>query len=341
MYRQKSRKVKGGADAYRYGFNGKEKDADGEWGGITHYDYGFRIYNPAIGKFLSVDPLTSSYLMLTPYQYASNSPIGNIDIDGLEGTDVTDYRKNLTVSPGTRVILSPKKEVISPPGIPQPICCDESHVQIHDVTIVHPGGLSGGPAIPVFNESTRIEVVDDFTPALLQWNLQKGQNDLAESNLNMATLFAPGPAIFKSGKFLKSFLTNSKFQNVIAGFPKVSLKGAQSGFNFKNSNRIDEFNNSIQKIQNLANKHFEADDLEGAINEIHGFSSNGQHLTKVQDGIRGLKNQINFLTKQLDNGDLFEEAKAAANGAIKTAKDAVRLGEDVIKAAEQSAKSYK
>ena len=59
---------------YRYGFNGKEKDQDGEFGSITNYDYGFRIYNPAIGKFLSVDPLTSSYPQLTPYQFASNTP---------------------------------------------------------------------------------------------------------------------------------------------------------------------------------------------------------------------------------------------------------------------------
>lgn len=35
-------------------------------------------------RFLSVDPLTKGYPMLTPYQYAGNSPISGIDIDGLE-----------------------------------------------------------------------------------------------------------------------------------------------------------------------------------------------------------------------------------------------------------------
>ena len=69
---------------YRYGFNGKEKDQDGEWGSQTHYDYGFRIYNPAIAKFLSVDPLTASYPWYTPYQFAGNMPIRYIDLDGLE-----------------------------------------------------------------------------------------------------------------------------------------------------------------------------------------------------------------------------------------------------------------
>jgi RHS repeat-associated protein len=70
--------------AYRFGFNGKEKDSKGEWGSSTHYDYGFRIYKPSIGRFLSVDPLTSSYPWYTPYQFAGNMPIANIDLDGLE-----------------------------------------------------------------------------------------------------------------------------------------------------------------------------------------------------------------------------------------------------------------
>jgi len=68
---------------YRYGFNGKESD-DETYGNGNIYDYGFRIYNPRLGKFLSVDPLTSEYPELTPYQFASNRPIDGIDLDGLE-----------------------------------------------------------------------------------------------------------------------------------------------------------------------------------------------------------------------------------------------------------------
>jgi hypothetical protein len=48
------------------------------------YDYGFRIYNPRIAKFLSVDPITEDYPWLTSYQFASNRPIDGIDRDGLE-----------------------------------------------------------------------------------------------------------------------------------------------------------------------------------------------------------------------------------------------------------------
>lgn len=69
---------------YRFGFNGKEKDPSGQWSNQSHYDYGFRIYNPTIGKFLSVDPLTMEFPWYTPYQFAGNKPIWAIDLDGLE-----------------------------------------------------------------------------------------------------------------------------------------------------------------------------------------------------------------------------------------------------------------
>ncbi len=70
-------------DGYRYGFNGKEKDPATELGNAT-YDYGFRIYNARLGKFLSVDPLTANYAYYTPYQFAGNKPIMFIDLDGAE-----------------------------------------------------------------------------------------------------------------------------------------------------------------------------------------------------------------------------------------------------------------
>ena len=68
---------------YRFHFNGKESDNE-VYGEGNVYDYGFRIYNPRLGKFLSVDPLTKSYPWYTPYQFAGNKPINCVDLDGLE-----------------------------------------------------------------------------------------------------------------------------------------------------------------------------------------------------------------------------------------------------------------
>jgi RHS repeat-associated protein len=77
-----------GGAGYRYGFNGKENDKDFGNAQLIQ-DYGFRLYNPAIGKFLSVDPLTESYPWFTPYQFAGNTPIQAIDLDGLENLHFT------------------------------------------------------------------------------------------------------------------------------------------------------------------------------------------------------------------------------------------------------------
>ena len=70
-------------ESYRYGFNGKEKDDEVKGNG-NQQDYGFRIYDSRLGRFLSVDPLTKDYPFLTPYAFAENDVIRCIDLDGLE-----------------------------------------------------------------------------------------------------------------------------------------------------------------------------------------------------------------------------------------------------------------
>ena len=73
------------AGGYRFGFNGKENDNEVKGEG-NQQDYGMRVYDPRLGRFLSVDPLTKSYPELTPYQFASNRPIDANDLDGAEAS---------------------------------------------------------------------------------------------------------------------------------------------------------------------------------------------------------------------------------------------------------------
>ena len=91
------------ANQYRFGFNGKEKDDEVKGSSGTSYDYGMRMYDPRVGRFLSVDPITRQYPELTPYQFASNRPIDGIDLDGLEYATFTIFVqygkvKNITVA---------------------------------------------------------------------------------------------------------------------------------------------------------------------------------------------------------------------------------------------------
>jgi RHS repeat-associated protein len=64
--------------AYRYGFNGKEKDDDVKGRG-NQLDFGSRIYDSRLGRFLSIDPSAGAYPFLSPYLSSGNNPILYID----------------------------------------------------------------------------------------------------------------------------------------------------------------------------------------------------------------------------------------------------------------------
>jgi len=70
-------------DRYRFGFNGKQKGNEIAGAGNS-IDYVKRMYDPRLARFRSVDPIAANFPMLTPYQFASNTPIQAIDLDGKE-----------------------------------------------------------------------------------------------------------------------------------------------------------------------------------------------------------------------------------------------------------------
>ncbi len=82
---------------YRFGFNDKENLNDVKGVGKLQ-DYGIRIYDPRLAKFLSVDPILAQFPHLTPYQFSSNNPIFNIDLDGLEGVPSRDKKDGTTTA---------------------------------------------------------------------------------------------------------------------------------------------------------------------------------------------------------------------------------------------------
>lgn len=59
----------------------KDDEVKGEGNSIN---YEARMLDTRVGRFLSLDPLATVYPELTPYQFASNTPIQAIDLDGLE-----------------------------------------------------------------------------------------------------------------------------------------------------------------------------------------------------------------------------------------------------------------
>ncbi len=69
--------------AYRFGFNGMEKDDEVKGSGNS-LSFKFRIYDARLGRFLSVDPLSKNYPWNSTYAFAENDVIRAIDLEGLE-----------------------------------------------------------------------------------------------------------------------------------------------------------------------------------------------------------------------------------------------------------------
>ena len=63
------------------GFNGMRKDD--EISGVGNsLDFGARIYDSKLGRFLSVDPMNYVYVFISPYNFAQNNPLAFVDVGG-------------------------------------------------------------------------------------------------------------------------------------------------------------------------------------------------------------------------------------------------------------------
>ncbi len=74
-----------------YKYNGKELNTDL---GLNWYNYGFRMYDPALGRFPSIDPIAEEFAFVSGFNYAENAPISNIDLHGLQKVFFQESLKN-------------------------------------------------------------------------------------------------------------------------------------------------------------------------------------------------------------------------------------------------------
>lgn len=64
---------------YQYKYNGKELQDELN---LNLYDYGWRNYDPALGRWHNLDPHSETYYEWSPYHYSANNPVFFVDIDG-------------------------------------------------------------------------------------------------------------------------------------------------------------------------------------------------------------------------------------------------------------------
>ncbi|HET8572399.1 MAG TPA: RHS repeat-associated core domain-containing protein [Edaphocola sp.] len=65
--------------AQPYKYNSKELQTEF---GLQYYDYGARMYNSQIGRWNGIDPLAEKFRHESPFNYAGNNPVINIDVEG-------------------------------------------------------------------------------------------------------------------------------------------------------------------------------------------------------------------------------------------------------------------
>lgn len=71
---------------------------------IDWLDYGARMYDPVIGRFHTLDPITEKHYSLAPKNYAGNNPIINIDLLGLEGINPNKLRRQAWVRNAPKLV---------------------------------------------------------------------------------------------------------------------------------------------------------------------------------------------------------------------------------------------
>ncbi|MBK9275180.1 MAG: hypothetical protein IPM49_11675 [Flavobacteriales bacterium] len=78
------------SDAYRFGFQGQEKDNELFGAEGTALSFEYRVHDARLGRFLSIDPLAFSFPWNSPYAFSENRVLDMVELEGLEAAPTPD-----------------------------------------------------------------------------------------------------------------------------------------------------------------------------------------------------------------------------------------------------------
>ncbi|MFM2394339.1 MAG: hypothetical protein RLZZ546_2321 [Bacteroidota bacterium] len=128
----------------RYQYNGKEMNIDL---GLNLLDYGARWYDPAMGRFTSVDPLADTYPGISPYTYVANNPIKYTDPTGAYIVDQDGNRVEINKSKDGTVTIKGN--------------LDKGTSNILNAMITTPVGLESATNLVSMDDEVRLQETSD------------------------------------------------------------------------------------------------------------------------------------------------------------------------------------
>jgi RHS repeat-associated protein len=108
----RSREGKSDAGLYKYKFNGKEYQDEL---GLGWYDYQARNYDPAIGRWMNIDPLAEMSRKYSLYTYCLDNPVIFVDPDGMLAEPSIDIGYGRTTTPSTSASAVGYGVIATPP----------------------------------------------------------------------------------------------------------------------------------------------------------------------------------------------------------------------------------
>jgi RHS repeat-associated protein len=180
-------------DNYRFGFQGQEADNEvkGEGNSIN---FKYRVHDPRLGRFLSIDPLAPKYPHNSPYAFSENRLIDCIELEGLETYSIN---FNAGITQGIVDLGSPMLGFYW-----VPFGGDEWNLRIKlaydsdiqnltlgvgvDHTKIEAGAIGGGLGGGGHTRSTRIENSDAWIGVnLMSGNFFSGANSESENEFKL------------------------------------------------------------------------------------------------------------------------------------------------------------
>ncbi len=281
-----------GDSSYRYAFNGKEH-VDQIYGVDDAYDYGFRYYDPRLGRFMSVDPLAAKYPFYTPYSFAGNTPIQAIDLDGLEPYSSARGAEELPNHGSTAAVDATAISGYTAEQTQMMMNPPKNDDQQPQQAVISQGGVMATPEYKQFSYNIKLEAklllpVDQFKKiangeklSAADWAILGISFIPAEKVLGAAAKMVKGVG----GELLAEYA--AKFSNQLSHLQESDIQGA---------------------LKDIAGNP--------VVNDVTGKVYN--HLQEVEDALGGVGKQLGKLTEDINKGKFEGESLEKANALRKT-----------------------